>query len=280
MALLTEAALSEDERRLVERLVEELRAELGESLRAVWLYGSRARGERGPDSDIDLLVITADAAEIESGELWRLGERVSIELGMGGAPVSILHGDLSWLAERRGVEAFYVKEVDRDKLVLYGDGLEEVGREEVGREEGGAVKPDGLLRGDGATSGEGIALSPRTEEYLVRARQHLAAAQRTLEDENVVAISPAYTSMLNAARALLSEEDLFARTHSGTWHLFHQTFVLDGAFDAELQKGAADAQELREDVDYKAIGHPVARAREVVAHAERFLAEVERVLAS
>ena len=59
MTALAETSLSVDEQALIERFVEELRERLDERLHAVWLFGSRARGESGPDSDIDLLVIKA-----------------------------------------------------------------------------------------------------------------------------------------------------------------------------------------------------------------------------
>lgn len=46
------------------------------------------------------------------------------------------------------------------------------------------------------------------------------------------AVSAAYYAMLNAARAALSEEDSYAKTHSGTWTLFRETFVATERFDA------------------------------------------------
>jgi predicted nucleotidyltransferase len=64
MATLAEASLSAQERRALERFALELERQLGDELRGVWLYGSRARGERtGPESDVDLLVITASRQE-------------------------------------------------------------------------------------------------------------------------------------------------------------------------------------------------------------------------
>ncbi|MBW3534989.1 MAG: nucleotidyltransferase domain-containing protein, partial [Gemmatimonadetes bacterium] len=38
-------------------LVQTLRARCPDEVRAVWLYGSRARGDARPDSDVDVLVV-------------------------------------------------------------------------------------------------------------------------------------------------------------------------------------------------------------------------------
>lgn len=55
---LAQASLSDAERRVLTRLVPRLEAELGDELQAIWLYGSRARGEPPHDeSDIDLMLI-------------------------------------------------------------------------------------------------------------------------------------------------------------------------------------------------------------------------------
>jgi lipoprotein NlpI len=56
--VLAPASLTDAERRVVERRVTLLRDELGSDLHAIWLYGSRARGETPhPESDIDLMVL-------------------------------------------------------------------------------------------------------------------------------------------------------------------------------------------------------------------------------
>jgi predicted nucleotidyltransferase len=119
------ASLSDAERRVVERLVDALREEFGSDLHAIWLYGSRARGETPhPESDIDLMVL-ADGSEHRHG--MRAIELVmDIAAAEGVSPVwySVFVKTPEWLRGRREIRSFFIAEVDRDKLVLYGSGLE------------------------------------------------------------------------------------------------------------------------------------------------------------
>ncbi len=119
------ATFSDPERRTVQRLVNALEDALGDDLLAVWLYGSRARGEQPhAESDVNLMVIA------EGGER-RYGAKVNdlrydIAWAEAANPVyfSAFVHDLEWLHGRRQIESFFIQEVDRDKVVLYGGGLE------------------------------------------------------------------------------------------------------------------------------------------------------------
>lgn len=134
--VLAGAALSERERRVVERIVAALRVELGSDLLAVWLYGSRARGDADPSethydrrSDIDLMVIVDPARN--AGELtWKVTPLVEeIADAEGDSPVyySVRIYDSGRLRNRREIRSFFFQEVDRDKLVLYGSALDKAG---------------------------------------------------------------------------------------------------------------------------------------------------------
>jgi len=120
---LGQASLSPGERRALERFVDLLRESFGDSLRSVWLYGSRARGEPPhADSDVDVLVINdrgSWSADLERANrlLWQAAEAEGLEPLYFSAHV----GDLDWLAQRREIRSFYIQEVDRDKIVLAGD---------------------------------------------------------------------------------------------------------------------------------------------------------------
>ena len=75
-----------------------LRASFGQSLKEVWLFGSRARGDAGLDSDYDMLVI----AEGELPELRRIVQEAEWQcMELWGALVaSIVYTPGIWLAAR------------------------------------------------------------------------------------------------------------------------------------------------------------------------------------
>ena len=115
---------------------------------------------------------------------------------------------------------------------------------------------------------------------MVAARERLEAARALLEHQLFgAAVSDAYYALLYAARAALSERERNAKTHRGTWSLFREEFVVSGEFDADLARAARATQAQREDVDYAAGRVADEDAVEIVGLAERFVGEVERLLA-
>lgn len=104
------------------------------------------------------------------------------------------------------------------------------------------------------------------------ARDALKVAERALSDGFPAdAVSRAYYAMLSAARAALSERDLYAKTHSGTWSLFSNEFVRTGAVGREWPGRAGKAQELREGGDYEAVRPDPEAAAEIVKWAQEFV---------
>jgi predicted nucleotidyltransferase len=119
MGVIADAALDEPERELLDRFVAALAKQYGDDLDAVWLYGSRARGERPHDeSDIDVLVVTR--SERDDKPLIPILWRVLDELGNPMILVDPRQRSRSWVADRRAIDSFFLRDVDRDKIVLYG----------------------------------------------------------------------------------------------------------------------------------------------------------------
>ncbi len=120
MASLAEAKLTDVERHALDLFVELACRELGDDLHAVWLYGSRARGAGDiGESDVDVLVSTArgrQGRDLLHELMWDAREAAGdIALMM-----SLKVQAPAWLERRREIECFFIQEVDRDKIVLYG----------------------------------------------------------------------------------------------------------------------------------------------------------------
>ena len=77
--ILTCAHLSPVEQEALDVFVRRLHAHHSSNVRQVVLFGSRARGDFDPDSDVDILVQLSDDDPSLQSEVRRLGARVSLE---------------------------------------------------------------------------------------------------------------------------------------------------------------------------------------------------------
>lgn len=121
MPSLADASLSAEERAVLERFVELLRARLGDELRAVWLFGSRARGEPVSElSDIDLLVLARRTGWDDASRVYGALHDAACSLSLPDVAwsFSVHVHDPDWLKRRRAVESFFAAEVDRDHIEL------------------------------------------------------------------------------------------------------------------------------------------------------------------
>jgi uncharacterized protein (UPF0332 family) len=121
-------------------------------------------------------------------------------------------------------------------------------------------------------------MSPRSAEFLEAAKRRLAVARGAIGEDPASALSAAYYSMLYAARAALSEHDVYAKTHAGTWHELRRVFVEPGLLDAELVADAQNTQPKRERADYEAWPASEEEAQRVIDLAATFLAAVNSVI--
>lgn len=122
MPALAEATLSEAERAALERLVPALENDFGSRLRSIWLYGSRARGEMPhPESDVDLLVVLDQRSMEDDRRVYDAVYDAAKAEGVSPIFLSTLVYDVARIAQRREIESFFIQEVDRDKIVLFGE---------------------------------------------------------------------------------------------------------------------------------------------------------------
>jgi predicted nucleotidyltransferase len=121
MATLARTSLATDEQALIERFVQELRLRMNREIHAVWLFGSRARGEpRSQESDVDVLVIVDDASWDGRMRVRRMLDDAARELGVEALTwaFSVHVHTPGWLAQRREIKSFFIAELDRDKVIL------------------------------------------------------------------------------------------------------------------------------------------------------------------
>lgn len=78
----------------------------------------------------------------------------------------------------------------------------------------------------------------------------------------------------------MSERERNAKTHRGTWSLFHDEFVASGGFDPDLAREARATQEAREGVDCAAARVSPEETERIVDVAERFVSAVASLIDS
>ncbi|MGH2954637.1 MAG: nucleotidyltransferase domain-containing protein [Solirubrobacterales bacterium] len=123
MATIASTTLTEGERRTLELLIELLQRELGSNLLAVWLFGSRARGEvADEESDVDLLVLTSDGSDQDQRRVIDLVFEAADAAGARPTYFSAHVRNPAWVEQRRAIDDFFIRDVDRDKVVLFGSG--------------------------------------------------------------------------------------------------------------------------------------------------------------
>ena len=91
------------------------------------------------------------------------------------------------------------------------------------------------------------------------------------------AVSRAYYAMFYAARALLSEKNIYPKTHRGVISQFGLKFVKEGEFEKEIFDLFARAQEDREEADYGLLSETDDdEAKKIIEGAEKFLKESKK----
>ncbi|MGH2991000.1 MAG: nucleotidyltransferase family protein [Solirubrobacterales bacterium] len=107
---------------VIARFVDALRERLGERLRSVWLFGSRARGERpASESDVDLLVVSEGGSRTDGPVVNEVIWQVAWDAGLNPFAFTTVVWDPARLSQRRAIRSFFIQEVDRDKIVLFGE---------------------------------------------------------------------------------------------------------------------------------------------------------------
>lgn len=79
------------------------------------IFGSKARGEGGPDSDLDLLVILREGDSATKREVRRIGHRMAVTSNA--VPSIVVYTRNEWLAREQSGSPFY-RAVLRDGVLV------------------------------------------------------------------------------------------------------------------------------------------------------------------
>lgn len=113
----SEYLVDEFTRAVAESFAERVRARFGPRARSVIAFGSRARGDARPDSDLDLLVLLDAMSLADRNELSDLGYDLMLEksLPFPVNPTVMTEQHFQWLSS---LERLFPREIARDGIEL------------------------------------------------------------------------------------------------------------------------------------------------------------------
>ena len=220
---------------MAEEFVRRLREALGGELVRAVLFGSTARGDYWPESDVDILVVVREGAE----EAWRCAHEIAQNLmeELGYSPwleFIVLDVESYNRAAREG--RYFVNAVAEEGLVLYDDG-------------------SGVLE-DPSPGPSGAEL----EEHLMRALSLVISAVRDVEEQDrglllrgyETAFARAYEAIENIIRALVKSRGYVRvpKRHGGWLALFSRDFVRTGRVPQDIWEIISDMAGKRPRVVY------------------------------
>jgi uncharacterized protein (UPF0332 family)/predicted nucleotidyltransferase len=245
----------------------------GDRLERVVLYGSQARGDAEPGSDVDVLVALHGAVD-PSAESARTSEFIAALCLEHAAVISCV-----WVSseEYRNRQSPFLLNVRRDSVPVIGDA-------------GPAQQPERAFQVDRTavmgemppleTAARSMVATSEQEELLKSAQESLVGA-RLMADHALYgfAASRAYYTMFHVAQAFLLGESPSFSKHSTVISLFGQHFARRGLVPTEFHRYLIDAEKTRIRGDYgTGVGVTEEEAREQIARAQEFLELAERML--
>ena len=261
---MTETTYTETLKATAEDFARRVRAALGDRVDSIVLYGSVARGEAGPDSDVDVLVVGSaddgigrEVRNTQSDQAHETGYRFFVETTALGR---------SELLKYRRLGSPLIMNILEDGVVLYDTGI------------------FSKMRADSAhISVEEMEamMDRRVACFLALADVALDGAEYSLGRDSLrSAAGQAYYAMFHAASAAVARTDSRPPSkHRGVANYFGLRYVTTGLFDSTLAGALDETYELRLQSDYQLdvdftendVAVAVERAREFVGSVREML---------
>ncbi len=107
--------LNDREKAAVKEFAERLKKALGDQLVSIRLFGSKVRGDSGPESDIDIFVLTRDEKDASRGTVATIAAQIWEETDILLSPVTFTVYEKKVNDELR---SFFFEAVEREGLSL------------------------------------------------------------------------------------------------------------------------------------------------------------------
>jgi uncharacterized protein (UPF0332 family)/predicted nucleotidyltransferase len=237
-----------------------LETECGDRVQWVVLFGSRARGDHDAESDVDLLVVTAE--EQDKAVVDRLTPRDDVVF------FTLAMSEAKYRRYQRLQFPLYVN-LRRDGIELW-----DPQQAEIEQRENPLHFPEGERRTMDEATKETITF------YLEQAHHNLQGAHALQENDFLdIALSRAYYACFHALTAALYAINVVRGKHSGVQAALSQFLVKPGLVEPEYKDIYNALKDKRESSDYdpRFVADPD-EARKLLADAERFVARMEAFL--
>ena len=243
-------------------LRDRFRDAFGERLHRLILYGSYARGDATPQSDVDVLVVlTGDTTPADTKTAHEVMHALREKYSAHVSPI---------VASRERFDTYnqpLYRNVREDGELLFPENAPAVSTALQHHTYPSDISPRGMKQA--------------TEDSLDRAHQSLRSARVVLDeaDDPNAAVSSAYYAMLHAARAALNEAGEAPKSHRGVQHQLRETYVTGGPLDGHYHSLLSRAEDKRLEADYDASPSiTLDEAEQWLHRAEDFVDTVESML--
>ncbi len=246
------AGLRPEEAQAVEEFRERLLAALpGQVVRDIILFGSRARGERHDESDVDLMVVSDSPARIPDDVVCDVTNDILLERGIDLSVITFSREEAAHLQE---LGTPFMRNVAEEGIVIMGEAITV-----------GEGKPQEVAR-----------------SFLESARERLRSATLLLDGGLYRdSVSRAYYAFLDAADGALAVRRITPKSHAGTISLFGQHFIKAGLVDKKYSGWFRKIYKARLDADYERKRvFTEEEAREALEQATEFVETIEKLLPS
>ncbi len=243
--------LQPDELLAVEEFKRRILAELPGQVKDIILFGSRARGEAHPGSDIDLLVVVDRRTPKADDVISDITADTLLEKKI---DISALDFTSEEIAEWSAIGTPLMRNVANEGIVLKGE-------------------PIVVRKGDPAKVAQGFIESAHGRLRSARALQEIG--------EYGNAISLVFYAFLDAADAALAARSIRTKSHAGTISLLGLHFIKPGLVDAKYSRWFRRAHKFRLHADYeRKRDFTLEQVNEAIDQATEFVGVIECLLPS